>query len=521
MSHSDTSVETVKASEGNPEAGTQDDLPRRSDIISQPTEKMVQYKSEELEKREKELFSTFDKWRQMIREVRNVLKSVCEGDKLHEILDRGHKNAAYAGSIFSKSDAGSTQSKLSEILVEASAEFAAKQIELNMLKEEQIQKERLSRLEYEQKLAVEAHQNELKRLETRRELEVAHVRLNAYSQVNTSVQNHNKTLITDIDNTFKQYETGPGTTHESKPASPAVVGMNPFNVVSSFDKPKQKMLHQAMPRCPLSTPQPLDNTTKNSNDTNTLEIVNLKRLPVPEPAVFTGDSLQYMEWKTSFEMLIDRKGIPTTEKIFYLKKYVGGAARKALEGYFYNTNQTAYDNARKVLRKGHLNKDCKRKHTCNTCKGKHPPCLHEERPPVRQQTSNVSDSNDVNNVELKTSKLFKAVTELPHLVMKDLVNALEGDFAHDKGQLKKVSQEEITFLYIMDDYIRKRNDGHLEMPLSFKERPQMENNKKLEELRLNHLKRKLMNDQKYHEQNKVFMNEMLTRGDAELVTTEG
>lgn len=72
-------------------------------------------------------------------------------------------------------------------------------------------------------------------------------------------------------------------------------------------------------------------------------------MPVPEPAVFTGDPLQYMEWKTSFEMLIDRKGIPITEKIFYLKKYVGGAARKALEEYFYNNSQTAYDNARKVL----------------------------------------------------------------------------------------------------------------------------------------------------------------------------
>lgn len=365
MSHSDTSVETVKASEGKPEAVTRDDLPRRSDRISQPTEKMVQYKSEELEKRDNKLFSTFDKWRQKIREVRNVLKGVCEEDKLQELLDRVKtheesvikhfkelrsigtlsqetvrkvdacsavsadmlriinericeidsfdaeretarlrdiKNAAYAGSIFSKSDAGSTQSKLSEKLVEASAEFAAKQIEINMLKEEQIQKERLSRLEYEQKLAVEAHQNELKRLETRRELEVAHARLNAYSQVNTPVQNHNKTLITDIDNTLNNMKQDLETPMNQKPASPAA-GMDPFNVVSSFDKPKQQNAQPGDAALAFFNSKPLDNTSKDTNDNITLvkaltETVNLNRLPVPEPNVFNGDPLQYMEWKT-------------------------------------------------------------------------------------------------------------------------------------------------------------------------------------------------------------------------------
>jgi hypothetical protein len=34
-----------------------------------------------------------------------------------------------------------------------------------------------------------------------------------------------------------------------------------------------------------------------------------------------------------------RDAYPPQEKIFYLKKYLGGAARKALEGFFYSTIQ--------------------------------------------------------------------------------------------------------------------------------------------------------------------------------------
>ena len=131
-------------------------------------------------------------------------------------------------------------------------------------------------------------------------------------------------------------------------------------------------------------------------------------------------------------------------------------------------------------------------------------------------SNNSLDNSNVNRVTHRT-----AVTELPPVVVKELFKALEGDFAQDKCALNKVSQEDITFLSLMDNNIRKRDDGHLEMPLPFRERPNLDNNKQLAELRLNHLKRKLTNDQKYHERYQVFVNEMLSRGDAELVTTKG
>lgn len=49
------------------------------------------------------------------------------------------------------------------------------------------------------------------------------------------------------------------------------------------------------------------------------EAMSANRLPVPEPAVFTGDPLKFKDWRLSFETLIDRKNIPKNKKLL-LKK---------------------------------------------------------------------------------------------------------------------------------------------------------------------------------------------------------
>ncbi|GAA6067472.1 uncharacterized protein LOC108180199 [Tachysurus ichikawai] len=73
------------------------------------------------------------------------------------------------------------------------------------------------------------------------------------------------------------------------------------------------------------------------------------RLPVPEPTIFAGDPLKFIDWKMSFMTLIDRKSLPPGEKMFYLKNYLVGEARKAVEGYFYRNSEDAYQGAWKVL----------------------------------------------------------------------------------------------------------------------------------------------------------------------------
>ncbi|XP_039679755.1 uncharacterized protein LOC120573907 [Perca fluviatilis] len=77
--------------------------------------------------------------------------------------------------------------------------------------------------------------------------------------------------------------------------------------------------------------------------------LSMNRLPVPEPTTFSGNPLQFTDWKMSFMALIDRKPLPPSEKMFYLKNYLAGEARKAVEGFFYRDSESAYNGAWKVL----------------------------------------------------------------------------------------------------------------------------------------------------------------------------
>ena len=75
------------------------------------------------------------------------------------------------------------------------------------------------------------------------------------------------------------------------------------------------------------------------------ESISLSRLPAPEPAVFNGDLLQFTDWQASFITLIGNRCTSSTEKMFYLRRYVGGEARKTIENYFLQNTTASYDEA--------------------------------------------------------------------------------------------------------------------------------------------------------------------------------
>ncbi|MCG7878635.1 MAG: DUF1759 domain-containing protein, partial [Candidatus Thiodiazotropha endolucinida] len=77
--------------------------------------------------------------------------------------------------------------------------------------------------------------------------------------------------------------------------------------------------------------------------------VNLSRLPPPEPNTFSGDPIQYPAWKAAFNTLIDQRKIPEGERIYYLRKYLGGSVRQVVENYFLLSTDDAYDKARSLL----------------------------------------------------------------------------------------------------------------------------------------------------------------------------
>lgn len=73
--------------------------------------------------------------------------------------------------------------------------------------------------------------------------------------------------------------------------------------------------------------------------------IKLNRLPTPEPTVFSGEPISFIEWKSTFISLIEQRGISAADKLYYLKRYVTGPARKCLEGTFFRNDEEAYKDA--------------------------------------------------------------------------------------------------------------------------------------------------------------------------------
>lgn len=103
----------------------------------------------------------------------------------------------------------------------------------------------------------------------------------------------------------------------------------------------------------------------------------------------------------------------------------------------------------------------------------------------------------------------------------DVISVLESDFKDTKGDDKTVSQEDLMFLSTLKDGIKKNAQGHYEMPLPFKKRPSLPDNKRLAEIRLSHLQRKFSRDENYKRDYTTYMKEIIERGDVEEVPTDG
>ena len=79
--------------------------------------------------------------------------------------------------------------------------------------------------------------------------------------------------------------------------------------------------------------------------------INKSRLPVPIPPVFDGNPLKFINFKKSFVALVESKGIPPADKLYYLQQYLTGEAKAAVEGCFFGSDNAAYGNAWERLEK--------------------------------------------------------------------------------------------------------------------------------------------------------------------------
>lgn len=223
---------------------------------------------------------------------------------------------------------------------EAAAELAATEATLKVMQEMEREQRELENLEAENRKrlaqqeaennekqkALEEKRRQIERLETVKKMKAAKARLKVYEQESTSDEE-----ISDLLHRKSRPEE----------AAPYLVSLPEFH-------PQQRTVPQE-----ATSKQCATNATQEDSTTALAralaESVNISRLPVPEPSVFIGDPLKYKDWKMSFETLIDRKNIPVNEKLYYLRKYVGGPARKAIESYFLLGTDTAYLAAWNIL----------------------------------------------------------------------------------------------------------------------------------------------------------------------------
>ena len=75
----------------------------------------------------------------------------------------------------------------------------------------------------------------------------------------------------------------------------------------------------------------------------------LNRIPVVEPPVFLGEPLRYHDWIQSFTALVERRSVRQEDRLHYLKKYLGGEALEAVEGFLLLDSPDAYQDAKELL----------------------------------------------------------------------------------------------------------------------------------------------------------------------------
>ncbi|XP_067949642.1 uncharacterized protein [Watersipora subatra] len=79
------------------------------------------------------------------------------------------------------------------------------------------------------------------------------------------------------------------------------------------------------------------------------EHMHVSLLAPAEPNVFSGDPLEYADWRVAFDSLIDSERGSPIEKLHRLKKYVSGNAKEAICGYFRLQTKGAYEEALATL----------------------------------------------------------------------------------------------------------------------------------------------------------------------------
>ena len=79
--------------------------------------------------------------------------------------------------------------------------------------------------------------------------------------------------------------------------------------------------------------------------------MRINRIGPLDVEIFVGNPLEYVSWEVAFKNLIECSAVPESDRLHYLRKYVGGPAKEAIRGYFLLSNTgAAYCKAMSVLK---------------------------------------------------------------------------------------------------------------------------------------------------------------------------
>ena len=259
----------------------------------------------------------------------------------------------------SRSRASTTFSRASSLIrlkkAGVAAELAAKEAEFNALQEQARHKEETARME----AALACRKAELEQMEVRKQMEMERARLMVYQEVEEAEENVGPTEDDLLQIPPTQSE--PKTTSTPFHQSPPVEHSTEVSANASRTEPQPIPLRSQGVNLPPTHGREINQQSCYSQeftpkaDTTAAIIaaitdsVIVSPLPVPEPNVFNGEPIKYPDWKSSFRALIDRRNLPSSDKMYYLKRYVSGSAREAISGLFLLNSQEAYERAWDIL----------------------------------------------------------------------------------------------------------------------------------------------------------------------------
>ncbi|KAI7814389.1 hypothetical protein IRJ41_014552 [Triplophysa rosa] len=294
--------------------------PRRSIRPRNPTGKMATLQEENAQKKERRLISAYEKWKMLARTARNQLKSDLTESQLASLIDILENEKEIVMQIYKEVRNLVTPSTGLRRRIDA-----CEAVKSDIIK---IAYERISGLDEFDEKQVKQRLQEL--------LDCSYAR-SIYGSTVSRISHKPS----------KQLSHHTVSSHVASRHAEAAAELADLRVAQARFKAYNQMVIQEIDsslvvgeqHCPSrsSSNKLIDETSSPSqNDVPSLvqvlhDSINLNRLPTPEPFVFNGDSIQYIEWKASFVSLIDKK--------------MGGAARKTLDGTFYRSDDEAYKDA--------------------------------------------------------------------------------------------------------------------------------------------------------------------------------